>query len=175
MVIDVVSTETKTAWDSTVVELKNVLDHVGKDKREGCHSDDEIKRCHAALQALHEREIRLMAEVTELKTELQPSKNKEEEKKIRRRRRKLQKTFSCPPISTHPVSYNTHTHTHTSLQCVEFFHMSSGWFDSTKPSLTTSLQGKQGVHGSYALVRGGSSASNLFEPSKCEVYHFSCR
>ena len=51
-------------------------------------------------------------------------------------------------------------------RCVELFHMSSGWFDSTKPSLTTSLQGKQGVHGSYALVRGGSSASNLLEPSK---------
>ena len=32
--------------------------------------------------------------------------------------------------------------------------MSSGWFDSTEPSLSTSLQGKQGVHGAYALVRG---------------------
>ena len=40
----------------------------------------------------------------------------------------------------------------------EFFHMSSGWFDCTEPSLTTSLQGKQGVQGAYALVRGGSSA-----------------
>ena len=55
-------------------------------------------------------------------------------------------------------------------RCVEFFHMSS---DSTEPSLTTSLQGKQGVHGAYALVRGGSSTtqsgsstSNLFEPSR---------
>ena len=38
--------------------------------------------------------------------------------------------------------------------------MSSKWFDSTEPSLTTSLEGKQGVHGSYALVRSGSSASN---------------
>ena len=35
--------------------------------------------------------------------------------------------------------------------------MSSGWFDCTEPSLTTSLQGKQGVQGAYALVRGGSS------------------
>ena len=49
---------------------------------------------------------------------------------------------------------------------VEFFHMSSGWFDCTEPSLTTSLQGKQGVQGAYALVRGGSSASNLLEPSR---------
>ena len=42
--------------------------------------------------------------------------------------------------------------------------MSSGWFDSTEPSLTTSLQGKQGVQGAYALVRDGTSASNLLEP-----------
>ena len=51
-------------------------------------------------------------------------------------------------------------------RCVEFFHMSSGWFDSTELSLTTSLQGKQGVQGAYALVRGGSSTSNLLEPSR---------
>ena len=49
---------------------------------------------------------------------------------------------------------------------VEFFDMRSGWFDCTEPSLTTSLQGKQGVQGTYALVRGVSSASNLFEPSR---------
>ena len=49
---------------------------------------------------------------------------------------------------------------------VEFFHMSLGWFDCTEPSLTTSLQGKQGVQGARALVRGGSSASNLLEPSR---------
>ena len=42
--------------------------------------------------------------------------------------------------------------------------MSSGWFDCTEPSLSTSLQGKQGVQGAYALVRGGSSTSNLLEP-----------
>ena len=51
-------------------------------------------------------------------------------------------------------------------RCVEFFHKSSGWFDCTELSLTTSLQGKQGVQGAFALVRGGSSASNLFEPSR---------
>ena len=39
--------------------------------------------------------------------------------------------------------------------------MSSGWFDCTEPSLSTSLQGKQGVQGADALVRGGSSTSNL--------------
>ena len=33
--------------------------------------------------------------------------------------------------------------------------------------LNTSLQQKQGVQGVYALVRGGSSASNLLEPQHC--------
>ena len=51
-------------------------------------------------------------------------------------------------------------------RCVEFCHMSSGWFNCTEPSLSTSLQGKQGVQGAYALVRGGSSTSNLVEPSR---------
>ena len=47
--------------------------------------------------------------------------------------------------------------------CVVFCHMSSGWFECTEPSLSTSLQGKQGMQGPYALVRGGSSTSNLIE------------
>ena len=51
-------------------------------------------------------------------------------------------------------------------RCVEFCHMSSGWFDCTEPSLSTSLQGKQSVQGAYALVRGGSITSNLVEPSR---------
>ena len=51
-------------------------------------------------------------------------------------------------------------------RCVEFCHMSSGWFDCTEPSLSTSLQGKQSVQGAYALVRGGSSTSNLVKPSR---------
>ena len=46
-----------------------------------------------------------------------------------------------------------------STRCVEFFHMSSGWFDCTEPSLTTSLEGKQGVHGAYALVRAPTRES----------------
>ena len=54
-------------------------------------------------------------------------------------------------------------------RCVEFCHMSSGWFDCTEPSLSTSLQGKQGVQGAYALVRGGSSTSNLVEPENSFV------
>ena len=41
--------------------------------------------------------------------------------------------------------------------------MSLGWFDCTEPSLSTFLQGKQGVQGTYALVRGRSSASKLLE------------
>ena len=39
--------------------------------------------------------------------------------------------------------------------------MSSGWFDCIEPSLSTSLQGKQGVQGAYELVRGGLSTSDL--------------
>ena len=38
--------------------------------------------------------------------------------------------------------------------------MSSEWFDCTEPSLTTSLEGKQGVH---ALVRVHRTSSNLLE------------
>ena len=51
-------------------------------------------------------------------------------------------------------------------RCVEFCHMSSGWFDCTEPSLSTSLQGEQGVQGAYALVWGGSSTLNLVESSR---------
>ena len=42
--------------------------------------------------------------------------------------------------------------------------MSSEMFDYTKSSLSTSLQGKQGVQVAYALVRCGSSTANLMEP-----------
>ena len=61
-------------------------------------------------------------------------------------------------------------------RCVEFCHMSSGWFDCTEPSLSTLLQGKQGMQGAYALVRGGSSTSNhiITEIAKCvEFCHMS--
>ena len=44
--------------------------------------------------------------------------------------------------------------------CIVLSHEKSGWFDCTEPSLSTSLQGKQGVQGAHALVRGGSSTSN---------------
>ena len=36
----------------------------------------------------------------------------------------------------------------------------------TRPSLSTALQGKQGVQGASALGRGGSSTSNLIEPTR---------
>ena len=62
-----------------------------------------------------------------------------------------------------PRTFSNHIIAEIARQ-VEFFHMSSGWFDCTEHSLTSSLQGKQGVQGAYALVRGGSSASNLLEP-----------
>ena len=32
-------------------------------------------------------------------------------------------------------------------RCKDFFHRSSGWFDWTEPSLTTSLQGLEGMQG----------------------------
>ena len=58
-------------------------------------------------------------------------------------------------------------HNSTELaRCGEVCHMRSGWFDCTEPSLSTSLQGKQGVQGAYALVLGGSSTSNLLEPTR---------
>ena len=50
-------------------------------------------------------------------------------------------------------------------RCVEVYHMSSGWFDCIEPSLCTLLQGKEGVQGAYAIVRDGSSTSNLIEPT----------
>ena len=48
-------------------------------------------------------------------------------------------------------------------RCVELFYMSSEWLDCTEPSLTTSLEGKQGVQGAYALVRVHRTSSNLLE------------
>ena len=47
---------------------------------------------------------------------------------------------------------------------VEFCHMSSGGFDCTEPSLSTSVTGATRYGGCCALVRGGSSTSNLPEP-----------
>ena len=61
-----------------------------------------------------------------------------------------------------PRTFSNHIITEI-VRCLEFCQMSSGWFDRTEPSLSTSLQGKQGVQGAYALVRGGS---NLVEPSR---------
>ena len=37
---------------------------------------------------------------------------------------------------------------------LDFFHMSSGWFDCTEPSPTTSLQGIQGVQGAICTGSG---------------------
>ena len=58
-----------------------------------------------------------------------------------------------------PRTFSNHIITKIA-RCVEFCHISSGWFDCTEPSISTSLQGKQGVQGAYALVRGCSSTSN---------------
>ena len=62
-------------------------------------------------------------------------------------------------------TYSNHNITERT-RCGEVCHLSSGWFDCTEPSLTTAVQGKQGVQGAYALVRGGSSTSNLSEPTR---------
>ena len=62
-------------------------------------------------------------------------------------------------------TYTNHSSTELA-RCVEVSHMRSGWFDCTEPSLCTLLQGKQGVQGAYAIVRGGSSTSNLLEPTR---------
>ena len=45
--------------------------------------------------------------------------------------------------------------------------MSSGWFDYTELSLTTSLQGKQGVQGAYGVVQVHRTSSNLLELHYC--------
>ena len=62
-------------------------------------------------------------------------------------------------------TYSNHNFTELA-RCGEVCHMISGWFDCTEPSLATAVQGKPGVQGAYALVRGGSSTSNLIEPSR---------
>ena len=46
---------------------------------------------------------------------------------------------------------------------MEFFYMSSGWFDWTEPSLTTSLQGRELVQG--ALCTGSGSFKHI-EPHR---------
>ena len=51
-------------------------------------------------------------------------------------------------------------------RCIDFFHMSAGWFDWIAPPLTASLQGIEGARVLYALVGCGSSTSNLIEPSR---------
>ena len=64
-----------------------------------------------------------------------------------------------------PRTFSNHLITELA-RCVEFCHLRSGWFDGTEPCLSTALQGQQGVQCAAALVRGGSSASNLLEPSR---------
>ena len=62
-------------------------------------------------------------------------------------------------------TFSTHITTEKA-RCVVYWHKSSGWFDCMKHPLSTSLLGNQGVQGAYALVRCGSSTSNLLEPSR---------
>ena len=54
------------------------------------------------------------------------------------------------------------------IRCVEFCHMSSGWFYSTEPSLSTLLQGQQGMQGVaylFVVVQAHRTSSNLLEHS----------
>ena len=67
-----------------------------------------------------------------------------------------------------PRTYSNHNITKLA-RCGEVCHLRSGWFDCTEPSLATMLQGKQGVQGAYAIVRGGSSTANLHEPHHHKV------
>ena len=85
--------------------------------------------------------------------------------------------------STSNLMEPTRTTSTEIARCVEVYHMSSGWFDCTEPSLSTSLQGtfdctepslstslqgKQGVQGAHAIVRGGSSTANLLETTSAQ-------
>ena len=64
---------------------------------------------------------------------------------------------TCSGCIESPRTFSNHIITKIA-RYVAFCHMSSGWFDCTEPSLSTSLKGKQGVQGAYGLV------SNLLEP-----------
>ena len=55
---------------------------------------------------------------------------------------------------------------HIIAERARFFHRSSGWFNCTEPSLTTYLQGKQGVQG---VVQGGSRRFDVLEPPRTSV------
>ena len=48
---------------------------------------------------------------------------------------------------------------------IDFFHMRSGWFDWTKHSLTTALQGKQGVQG--AISTSSMRFKHIEPPRTC--------
>ena len=51
-------------------------------------------------------------------------------------------------------------------RCVEFCYKSSGWFDCTEPSLSTSLQEKEGMQGVvhlFGVVQTHRTSSNLLE------------
>ena len=54
--------------------------------------------------------------------------------------------------------------------------MSSGWFDCTEPSLTTSLQGVQGARALVRVVQANRTSSNhiIAEIERCvEFFHMS--
>ena len=60
-----------------------------------------------------------------------------------------------------PRTFSNHIITEI-RRSVEFFHMSSGWFNCAEPSLSSSLQGKQGVV--QGVVQEHRTSSNLLEP-----------
>ena len=88
--------------------------------------------------------------------------------------RVLSHTLTHCTHTTH--THNTHTHTASELNCTNGDIRLVGSTEShqgllevcfngycTEPSLSTSLQGKHGVQGAYALVRGSSSCVGQVE------------
>ena len=73
-------------------------------------------------------------------------------------------------VQAHRTSSNLlepHHYRDRCVRCVEFCHMSSGWFDCTEPSLSTSLQRQQGMQGVvhlFGVVQAHRTSSNLLEP-----------
>ena len=68
-------------------------------------------------------------------------------------------------VQAHPT-FSNHIITEIA-RCLEFCHMSSGWFDCTEPSLSTSLQRQQGMQGVvhlFGVVQAHRTSSNLLEP-----------
>ena len=83
----------------------------------------------------------------------------------------VQDSSSTSNLLGHSQTFLNHIITEMA-RYLEFFNTSSGRFDCTELSLTTSSEGKQRVQGAYALVRGSSRALNLLELHHCRCVEF---